>query len=79
MLAETEDAVAAKVERYFPHGLDAFWGAYLVARTPADAVEYFQSFADAGIQHFVAQVLDTDDDETFQLLAEQVAPAIRPA
>ncbi|MEA2512710.1 MAG: hypothetical protein QOJ59_2197 [Thermomicrobiales bacterium] len=79
MLAETEDAVAAKVERYFPNGLDAFWGAYLVARTPADAVEYFQSFADAGIQHFVAQVLDTDDDETFHLLAEQVAPAIRPA
>jgi alkanesulfonate monooxygenase SsuD/methylene tetrahydromethanopterin reductase-like flavin-dependent oxidoreductase (luciferase family) len=78
MLAETEDAVAAKVRRYFPNGLDAFWGAYLIARTPAGAIDYFQSFADVGIQHFDAQVLDPEDHETFRLLAEHVAPAVRP-
>lgn len=78
MLAETEDALATKVRHYFPHGLDAFWGAYLIARTTAGAIDYFQSFADVGIQHFDAQVLDPEDHETFSLLAEHVAPAVRP-
>lgn len=78
ILAETEETLAAKVRHYFPDGLDAFWGAYLVAHTPAAAIAYYQSFADVGIQHFDAQSLDSEDHETFHLLAEQVAPAIRP-
>jgi alkanesulfonate monooxygenase SsuD/methylene tetrahydromethanopterin reductase-like flavin-dependent oxidoreductase (luciferase family) len=77
MLAETEDAVSAKVKRYFPHGLDAFWTNYLIARTPEGAAEYFQAYADAGIQHFVAQVVDPADHETFRLLAATVAPNVR--
>ena len=68
----------AKVDRYFPNGLDQFWGRYLVARTPEGAIDYFQGFADAGIQSFVAQTLDPHDEETVRLLAERVAPAVRP-
>lgn len=79
VLAPTAAAVAAKVARYFPEGLDRFWGAYLVAGTPDEAARYFQGFADAGIQYFVAQTLDPDDEETMRLLIEQVAPRVRPA
>ena len=78
IVAPDEGAVRAKVDRYFPNGLDQFWGAYLIARTPEGAVDYFQGFADAGIQHFVAQTLDPHDEETVRLLAERVAPAVRP-
>jgi alkanesulfonate monooxygenase SsuD/methylene tetrahydromethanopterin reductase-like flavin-dependent oxidoreductase (luciferase family) len=53
----------------------------VVAGTPEQAIEYFQGYADAGMQYFVAQVLDARDDETFRLLAEEVAPKVklRPA
>jgi hypothetical protein len=44
-----------------------------------EAIAYYQAFADAGIQHVDAQSLDTGDHETFHLLAEQAAPAIRPS
>lgn len=47
ILAETEDDLAAKVKHSFPRGLDAFWGAYLVAKTPAGAIDYFQSYAES--------------------------------
>jgi alkanesulfonate monooxygenase SsuD/methylene tetrahydromethanopterin reductase-like flavin-dependent oxidoreductase (luciferase family) len=78
MLAEDDAAVQAKVARAFPRGLDYFWGKYLVARTPEGAIDYFQGFADAGIQYFVVQTLDPHDEETVRLLAERVAPVIRP-
>lgn len=76
MVAPTEDAIAAKIARYFPNGLDAFWGAYLVAGTPEKVAAFFQPFVDAGIQHFVCQVLDADDTETFELLIQDVAPLL---
>ena len=79
ILAEDEGAVRAKVERYFPQGLDEFWGKYLIARTPRGAIDYFQAFADAGLRYFVVQVLDPRDEETVRLLAETVAPKVRPA
>jgi alkanesulfonate monooxygenase SsuD/methylene tetrahydromethanopterin reductase-like flavin-dependent oxidoreductase (luciferase family) len=76
IVAETKSAVAAKVGHYFPRGLDAFWGAYLVAGTPEEVARYYQGFADAGIGYFVVQTLDPDDEETVALVAQQVAPAI---
>ncbi len=76
MVAPTEDAVRAKIQRYFPNGLDEFWGKYLVAGTPEHVAEMFQSYVDAGIQHIVCQVLDAEDFETFELLMKSVSPAL---
>ena len=79
ILAEDDAALERKIAHYFPDGLDAFWGKYLIAHAPEAAIAYFQTFADAGLQYFVVQVLDPHDDETLRLLAERVAPAIQPA
>lgn len=79
ILAPTDAEVAAKVRGYFPDGLDAFWGAYLVAGTPARAREHYQAFADAGITYFVLQTLDPGDEETIALAASELAPALMPA
>lgn len=76
MVAEDEPAVAAKVRTYFPDGLDAFWGAYLVAGTPERIAAHYQRFADAGIGYFVVQTLDPNDEETVALFAQRVAPAL---
>ena len=79
ILAPDEGAVRAKVARYFPNGLDQFWGAYLVAGTPEDAARHYQPFVDAGIQYFVLQTLDPTDEETIRLVTEQLAPRMRLA
>jgi alkanesulfonate monooxygenase SsuD/methylene tetrahydromethanopterin reductase-like flavin-dependent oxidoreductase (luciferase family) len=76
MLAPGEDAARQKAARYFPHGLDSTWQRCVVAVTPDQAVAYFQSFVDAGMQYFVVQVLDARDEETIRLLAEDVAPRV---
>lgn len=76
ILAETEDAVRAKVARSFPNGLDEMWSAFVVARTPEAAIGYSQGFADAGIRHFAVQSFDPKDEETLRLLAERVVPAV---
>ena len=68
-----------KVDRYFPDGLDSLWQQCVIAGTPEQVVPYYQSFADAGMQYFIAQVLDARDEETFRLLAQEVMPRIRPA
>jgi alkanesulfonate monooxygenase SsuD/methylene tetrahydromethanopterin reductase-like flavin-dependent oxidoreductase (luciferase family) len=79
MLAPDESSVRRKVDHYFPNGLDSIWRRAVVAGTPEQVVPYFQSFVDIGMQYFIAQVLDARDEETFRLLAEDVAPQIRPA
>jgi alkanesulfonate monooxygenase SsuD/methylene tetrahydromethanopterin reductase-like flavin-dependent oxidoreductase (luciferase family) len=78
VLAPDESTVQAKVTRYFPHGLDAFWGAYLVAGTPETVARYYQEYVDAGIQYFVFQTLDPTDEETVRLAAEQLLPRLQP-
>ena len=78
VLAPDEEAVQAKVERYFPDGLDAFWGAYLVAGTPETVACHYQAYVDAGIQYFVLQTLDPTDQETIRLAAEELLPRLRP-
>jgi alkanesulfonate monooxygenase SsuD/methylene tetrahydromethanopterin reductase-like flavin-dependent oxidoreductase (luciferase family) len=78
VLAPDEAAVQAKVNRYFPDGLDAFWGAYLVAGTPETVARYYQEYVDAGIQYFVFQTLDPTDEETVCLAAEDLLPRLRP-
>lgn len=76
VMAQSRAAVESKVRAYFPGGLDAFWGAYLVAGTPDDVRAYYQGFADAGIGYFDVQTLDPRDEETIALLAHRVAPEI---
>jgi alkanesulfonate monooxygenase SsuD/methylene tetrahydromethanopterin reductase-like flavin-dependent oxidoreductase (luciferase family) len=78
IVAETQSEVDAKVRRYFPDGLDAFWGSYLVAGTPDAVVAHYQAFADAGISYFVVQTLDPRDEESIALVASRVAPRIAP-
>jgi alkanesulfonate monooxygenase SsuD/methylene tetrahydromethanopterin reductase-like flavin-dependent oxidoreductase (luciferase family) len=77
MVARDRTSLEAKRARYFPAGPDSFWAAKLVAETVEGAIAYFQSYADAGTQYFVAQVLDPYDDETFELLIQEVAPHIQ--
>jgi len=79
IVAPTEREVAAKVERHFPNGLDAFWGAYLVHGTPAQVAAHYQGFVDAGVGYFVVQTLDPMDEETVSLLAGEVAPRLEIA
>ena len=79
MLAGDEAAVQRKLDRYFPNGLDSIWQRCVLAGTPEQVVPIYQSFADAGMQYFIVQVLDARDEETIQLCAEHVAPKIRPA
>jgi alkanesulfonate monooxygenase SsuD/methylene tetrahydromethanopterin reductase-like flavin-dependent oxidoreductase (luciferase family) len=78
ILAEDETGVRRKVDRHFPDGLDSIWQKCVVAGTPEQVAPYYQSFADAGLQYFIAQVLDARDEETVRLLATEVAPKIRP-
>jgi hypothetical protein len=72
--------VQAKLAHYFPQGLEQRysgpWRAFVVALTPAEAVEFFQSYADAGMQYFIVETLDAADTETIQLLATEVMPHV---
>ena len=76
ILAPDDARVAAKVARYLPNGLDAFWGAYLVAGTP-EVVAHFQEYVDAGIEYFDVQTLDPDDEETIGLVTAHLLPLLR--
>lgn len=78
MLAETEAAARAKLDRYYPNGVNDEQRFSRVATTPDGAVAYYQALADAGMRYFVVQTLDAGDEETIRLLAEGVAPRVRP-
>jgi alkanesulfonate monooxygenase SsuD/methylene tetrahydromethanopterin reductase-like flavin-dependent oxidoreductase (luciferase family) len=74
VLARDEAGVQAKRERYAGH---RFIRPEQVT-TPAEAAAGFQALADVGIQYFLVQSFDAADEETIRLLAEEVAPKIRP-
>jgi hypothetical protein len=73
ILVETADELAAKLATVRPDILENCKTS-LVAGTPADAVRYYRELADAGVQYFVANILD-GDWETIELLASAVMPA----
>ena len=79
MLAENEGGARGKLSHYYPQGVNEEQRFSRVATTPAGAIAYYQGLADAGIQYFVVQSLDAADEETIRLLAEEVAPHVRPA
>jgi hypothetical protein len=80
MLAPTEAAAHAKLEA-FDAALSTSPGtrrdgkAFVLATTPAGAVEFYQAMANVGAQYFVVQ-LDGEDHETIRLLATEVAPRV---
>ncbi len=76
MVGPTRAAVEAKIRHHFPEGLDAFWGAYLVAGTPDEVAAHFRAYVDAGIRYFVVQTLDPGDEESLALTMEQVLPRL---
>lgn len=78
MLASTEGAARAKLDHYYPQGVNEEQRYSRVATTPAGAIAYYQALAAAGIRYFVVQTLDAADDETIRLLATEVAPNIHP-
>jgi alkanesulfonate monooxygenase SsuD/methylene tetrahydromethanopterin reductase-like flavin-dependent oxidoreductase (luciferase family) len=77
ILAESEVAAQVKLDRYYPNGLTDEQRLTRIVGTPDRIIPYFQSLADAGIQYFVVQIMDARDEETFRLLAREVAPHIR--
>ena len=77
MVAETESAAKDKLRRYYPNGLTVQQESSRIYGSPEQVAEYYLSLVDAGVQHFVVQSLDANDHETFQLLAERVAPLVQ--
>ncbi|HEY7032451.1 MAG TPA: LLM class flavin-dependent oxidoreductase [Thermomicrobiales bacterium] len=77
ILAETDAAARAKLDRYYPSGLTDEQRLTRIVGTPDRIVPYFQTLADAGIQYFVVQIMDARDEETFRLLAREVRPQIK--
>ena len=74
-LAADEDTLALKKEQArIP---DAHLRTVPLFATPEQAISHFQALSDAGIQFFLCQI-NGQDDETVQLLADVVMPAIRP-
>lgn len=78
MLAETESLARAKLDRYYPAGINEEQRYSRVATTPDGAVAYYQALVEAGMDYFVVQSLDAADTETIRLLANEVAPRLRP-
>jgi alkanesulfonate monooxygenase SsuD/methylene tetrahydromethanopterin reductase-like flavin-dependent oxidoreductase (luciferase family) len=79
MLAPTEAAARAKLEHYYPAGINEEQTFSRVVGTSAQVAAYYQSLVDAGMEYFVVQTLDAADTETIELLAQEVIPLVRPA
>ena len=74
ILAETEAGVQAKLDR-FPKPIQAFLEQTVLASTPGDAIKQIQALVDVGFQYFLCGIAG-NDEETLNLLAQQVIPAI---
>ncbi len=66
----------AKLDRYYPQGLNEEQRFSRVVATPDGAVAYYQALVDAGMSYFVIQSQDAGDEETFRLLAHEVVPRV---
>jgi hypothetical protein len=74
ILAETQAGVQAKLDR-FPKPILAFLEQTVLATTPGNAIERMQALVDVGFQYFLCGIAAIDE-ETLNLLAQQVIPAI---
>jgi alkanesulfonate monooxygenase SsuD/methylene tetrahydromethanopterin reductase-like flavin-dependent oxidoreductase (luciferase family) len=75
LLAETPEALRAKLERSPHQGFLKFFASSALVGTPGEAVAYYRSLIEAGVRYFIAGLLG-DDVETIRLLAEQVMPEL---
>ncbi|MFL5758371.1 MAG: LLM class flavin-dependent oxidoreductase [Thermomicrobiales bacterium] len=75
ILVERADQLQARLAEV-PKATREFCKTSLVAGTPEDAIRYYQALADAGVQYFVANILD-QDWQTIELLAREVMPAFQ--
>ena len=73
ILVDRADRLPAKLARFPAHIPETFQTS-LVACTPDDAIRYYRELAEAGVQYFVANILD-GDWETIHLLGTAVMPA----
>lgn len=74
VLGRNQKEVDQKLARW-PAETVASWGAALVATTPDKAIAFYRAQAALGYQYFIANILGGDDD-TIDLLATQVMPAV---
>jgi alkanesulfonate monooxygenase SsuD/methylene tetrahydromethanopterin reductase-like flavin-dependent oxidoreductase (luciferase family) len=79
MLSPTEAAARAKLDHYYPEGINEEQQFSRVVGTPMQVAAYYQSLVDAGMEYFVVQTLDAADTETIELLAREVMPRVLPA
>jgi len=79
MVAPTEAAARAKLDHYYPEGINEEQRFSRVVGTPAQVAAYYQSLVNAGMEYFVVQTLDAGDVETIELLALEVMPRVLPA
>jgi alkanesulfonate monooxygenase SsuD/methylene tetrahydromethanopterin reductase-like flavin-dependent oxidoreductase (luciferase family) len=76
MLAPTPEAARAKLDRYYPEGINEEQRYSRVVGTPDQVAGYYQALVDAGMAYFVVQTLDAVDTETIELLAQEVMPFV---
>jgi alkanesulfonate monooxygenase SsuD/methylene tetrahydromethanopterin reductase-like flavin-dependent oxidoreductase (luciferase family) len=78
MLAPTDAAARAKLDHYYPAGINEEQQFSRVVGTPTRVAAYYQSLVNAGMEYFVVQTLDAADTETIELLAREVIPLVLP-
>ncbi len=78
MVAPTPERARAKLDRYYPEGINEEQRFSRVVGSPDQVAGYYQSLVDVGMQYFVVQTLDATDTETIELLAREVIPAVVP-
>lgn len=74
ILGQTRARVQARIDA-IPSATMSLIEASLVAGTPDDAITYYRALAGAGIQYFIPTILGLDE-ETLELLADRVVPAV---
>ena len=74
ILGETRARVQARIDA-IPSTTKSYIETSLVAGTPADVVAYYRALATVGIQYFIPTLLGSDE-ETLELLADRVVPAV---
>ncbi len=77
MIGATEEATLRKRDHYYPGGLNEEQRFSRVVGSPESVAEYYQNLVDAGMQYFIVQTLDARDQETTELLANEVIPRVK--
>jgi alkanesulfonate monooxygenase SsuD/methylene tetrahydromethanopterin reductase-like flavin-dependent oxidoreductase (luciferase family) len=77
MIGETERDARAQVQRYYPRGMTEEQKITRIVGDPDRVAAYYRELVEAGVQYFVAQILDARDVETIRLFATEVAPRVR--